>query len=108
MLLMFLSMLESDEDRKKFIEIYEDYCGLMERVALSIVKDQHNAEEAGLMDSGVLLKLSWERIRSMLQPKICWKLKNRFQRTQKENHLSFFAFCVEWRTQHTNDRTECL
>lgn len=61
MLLMFLSMLESDEDRKKFIEIYEEYCGLMERVALSIVKDQHNAEEA-VQNSFVQIIRHFEKI----------------------------------------------
>ncbi|MBQ6685810.1 MAG: RNA polymerase sigma factor [Firmicutes bacterium] len=61
MLLMFLSMLESDEDRKKFIEIYEEYCGLMERAALSIVKDQHNAEEA-VQNSFVQIIRHFEKI----------------------------------------------
>ena len=46
MLLMFLSLLESDEDRKKFIEVYEEYHELVEKVAMSILKNQHNAEEA--------------------------------------------------------------
>ena len=46
MLLMFLSLLGSDEDRKKFTELYEEYHELIESVAIKILKDQHAAEDA--------------------------------------------------------------
>ena len=43
---MFLAALESEEDKKKFIEIYEEYHTLVEKIALAILKDQHDAEDA--------------------------------------------------------------
>ena len=46
MLLMFLSLLGSDEDRKKFTELYEEYHELIESVAIKILRDQHAAEDA--------------------------------------------------------------
>ena len=43
---MFLSLLGSDEDRKKFTELYEEYHELIESVAIKILRDQHAAEDA--------------------------------------------------------------
>jgi RNA polymerase sigma factor, sigma-70 family len=39
-------VLESDTDRQKFIEIYEQYHVQMERTALRILKEQSDAEDA--------------------------------------------------------------
>lgn len=46
MLAFFLAMLESDEERQRFIEIYEQYHERMERVALRILEKQHDTEDA--------------------------------------------------------------
>ena len=46
MLLFFLSILESDEDRQQFTEIYEQYHKKMEQIAIHILQQQHDAEDA--------------------------------------------------------------
>lgn len=46
MLTVLLAVLESDTDRQKFIEIYEQYHVQMERTALRILKEQSDAEDA--------------------------------------------------------------
>ena len=46
MLAFFLTMLESDEERQRFVLIYEQYHKRMERVALRILEKQHDAEDA--------------------------------------------------------------
>ena len=46
MLAFFLTMLESDEERQRFVLIYEQYHERMERVALRILEKQHDAEDA--------------------------------------------------------------
>lgn len=46
MLAFFLAMLESDEERQRFVLIYEQYHERMEHVALRILEKQHDAEDA--------------------------------------------------------------
>ncbi len=46
MLAILLAALESDEDRKKFIEIYEQYHAQMERTAMQMLKGQSDVEDA--------------------------------------------------------------
>lgn len=46
MLFFYLNLLETDEQKKKFTDIYEQYQGFMLHAALSIVKDQGLAEDA--------------------------------------------------------------
>ena len=46
MLSFFLSVLESDADKRKFTEIYEQNHVRMEQVAISLLKNQHDAEDA--------------------------------------------------------------
>lgn len=46
MILFFLAALESEEDRQKFIEIYEKYHVQMEQTAMRILRNQHDAEDA--------------------------------------------------------------
>ena len=46
MLAVLLAALESDEDRQKFIEIYEQYHAQMERTAMRILKEQSDVEDA--------------------------------------------------------------
>jgi RNA polymerase sigma-70 factor (ECF subfamily) len=46
MLSFFLSVLESEADRQKFTEIYEQYHGLIEKMAMRILKNQQDAEDA--------------------------------------------------------------
>jgi len=46
MLAFFLSILESDEDRRRFTRIYEQYHQKMEQSAMRILKEQHDAEDA--------------------------------------------------------------
>lgn len=46
MLAVLLAALESDEDREKFIEIYEQYHVQMERTAIRILKEQRDVEDA--------------------------------------------------------------
>ena len=46
MLAFFLTMLESDEERQRFVLIYEQYHERMEHVALRILEKQHDAEDA--------------------------------------------------------------
>lgn len=45
MLTFFLVALESDEDKRRFAAIYEQYHERMERVALRILREQHDAED---------------------------------------------------------------
>ena len=46
MLAFFLVALENDEDRRRFVAIYEQYHERMERVALRILGEQYDAEDA--------------------------------------------------------------
>ena len=46
MLAFFLAVLESEADREKFTEIYEQYHGLIEKTAMRILKNQQDAEDA--------------------------------------------------------------
>ena len=46
MLPLILTMLESDEDRQRFIKIYEQYHALMEQTAMRILAEQSDAEDA--------------------------------------------------------------
>ena len=45
-MLLYLSMIESDGDRSKFEIIYEEYSGLMYRLAMQILHQQEDAEDA--------------------------------------------------------------
>lgn len=45
MLTFYLSLLETDEQRNKFEQIYAEYTGLMYHVSLGIIKDPHLAED---------------------------------------------------------------
>jgi len=46
MLTFFLAILESEEDRKRFTVLYEENHVRMERVALYILQNKHDAEDA--------------------------------------------------------------
>lgn len=46
MLAVLLTTLESDEDRHRFLEIYEQHHGRMERIAMRILANQADAEDA--------------------------------------------------------------
>ena len=46
MLTLYLSMIDSDEDQQKFLQVYEKYHKLMFVVANDILKNDHIAEEA--------------------------------------------------------------
>ena len=46
MLAFFLAVLESEADRQKFTEIYEQYHGLIEKTAMRILKNQQDTEDA--------------------------------------------------------------
>lgn len=46
MLTFFLAVLESDEDRQKFSLIYEQYHCRLENVAMGILEEQKDAEDA--------------------------------------------------------------
>lgn len=46
MLSFFLAALETDADKQKFIEIYEQYHVQVEKAAMRILKNQHDAEDA--------------------------------------------------------------
>lgn len=46
MLSFFLAVLESEADREKFTELYEQYHGLIEKTAMRILKNQQDAEDA--------------------------------------------------------------
>lgn len=45
MLTFYLSLLETDEQRNKFEQIYTEYIGLMYHVSLGMIKDPHLAED---------------------------------------------------------------
>lgn len=45
-MLLFLCMLETEEDKNKFIQIYETYRGMMWYTANEILQDGHLAEDA--------------------------------------------------------------
>ena len=45
-MLMLLAMLESDKDRTQFLQVYNQCYAKMEEVALRILKNQHDAEDA--------------------------------------------------------------
>lgn len=46
MLAIFLAILESEDDRRKFAAVYEQYHEKMETIALHILGSQHDAEDA--------------------------------------------------------------
>lgn len=46
MLAFFLAVLESEADREKFTELYEQYHELIEKTAMRILKNQQDAEDA--------------------------------------------------------------
>lgn len=43
---LYLAALESDGDKKQFRELYRRYHRVMERTALAVPHDPHDAEEA--------------------------------------------------------------
>ena len=45
-MLIYLQMIETDEDRQKFIQLYETYRGLMFYVANRILHNTEDAEDA--------------------------------------------------------------
>lgn len=46
MLLFFLAMLETEEDRKRFVELYEQCRERIEQTAKRILRNQHDSEDA--------------------------------------------------------------
>lgn len=46
MLSMFLAMLETDEDRQRFAELYSQCSGIIEKTAKRILKNQYDTEDA--------------------------------------------------------------
>ena len=46
MLAFFLAALESEDDKRKFVAVYEQYHEKMEKIALHILGSQHDAEDA--------------------------------------------------------------
>lgn len=46
MLAFFLAALESEDDKRKFVAVYEQYHEKMEKIALHILESQHDAEDA--------------------------------------------------------------
>ena len=46
MLAFFIAILESEADKKRFTEIYEQYHSLIEKTAMRILKNQQDAEDA--------------------------------------------------------------
>ena len=46
MISFFLSVLESEADRQRFIEIYDQYHTLIERTTMRLLKNQQDAEDA--------------------------------------------------------------
>ena len=46
MLAYFIAILESEADKKRFTEIYEQYHSLIEKTAMRILKNQQDAEDA--------------------------------------------------------------
>ena len=69
MIMMFLAMLESDEDREKFLKLHSAYEAKMMRIAMSILKS-HAAAEDAVQQSWLQIiqhfeeirKIPWERI----------------------------------------------
>ena len=45
-MLIYLQMIETPEDQSKFEQIYEKYLGLMYHVALKILENHEDAEDA--------------------------------------------------------------
>lgn len=46
MLAFFLTALETDEDRKRFVSVYEQYHAYLENAAMLILGNQKDAEDA--------------------------------------------------------------
>lgn len=46
MLSVFLAVLESDEERQQFTALYDQYHDRMEQIALNILREQHDVEDA--------------------------------------------------------------
>lgn len=46
MLMIYLQMLETEEDKDKFLEIYDTYRDLMTSVAMKILKNEHDTQDA--------------------------------------------------------------
>ena len=46
MLVFFLAALESEDEKRKFVAVYEQYHERMEKIALHILGSQHDAEDA--------------------------------------------------------------
>lgn len=46
MLMIYLQMLETEEDKDKFLEIYHTYRELMTSVAMKILKNEHDTQDA--------------------------------------------------------------
>lgn len=61
MLAILLAALESEADKQKFTDIYEQYHPQMEQTALRILKNQHDTEDAVqnafMQITGILKKL---------------------------------------------------
>ena len=46
MLSFFLAALESEDDKRRFVAVYEQYHEKMEMIALHILRSQHDSEDA--------------------------------------------------------------
>ncbi len=46
MLICFLAMLENDEERQRFVCLYEEHHEKMEKIAIKILNEQYDAEDA--------------------------------------------------------------
>ena len=46
MLAFFLAVLETETERQQFTALYEQYHDRMEQIALNILGEQHDAEDA--------------------------------------------------------------
>ena len=64
MLAMFLAMLETEEDQRRFTKLYEAYEKKVYAVALRVLGDQTRAEDAAQQTWFQLLK-SWERVSAL-------------------------------------------
>ena len=61
MLAMFLAMLETEEDQRRFTKLYETYEKKVYAVALRVLGDPDQAEDAAQQTWYRLLK-NWERV----------------------------------------------
>lgn len=99
MLLFYISMLDSDEDKHIFIELHDEYSQLMYRIAYGILRDSSLAEDA-VQESFIRILKNFDKVIKKKCPQTQKYFVNIvrsisidiYRKRKKQNALSFDEF----------------